>query len=87
MFVNDQPGTLTLHFDSLRSEAHVQAIPEPGNGFTVFLGLVVASAIARQIRRRRKILIADLATRQSQLLHNLRNPQTCSGRALHSTAS
>jgi hypothetical protein len=50
MFVNDQPGTLTLHFDSLRSEAHVQAIPEPGNGFTVFL-VVVASAIARQMRR------------------------------------
>lgn len=29
MFVNDQPGSLTLHFDSLRSDAHVQAIPEP----------------------------------------------------------
>jgi hypothetical protein len=48
--INDQPGEITFHFDSLVSEAHVQAIPEPSSGFTVFLGLVVVVVIARQIR-------------------------------------
>jgi hypothetical protein len=52
MLLNNQPGTITLDFESLLSEAHVQAIPEPSSGLTVFLGLVVASGLARQIRPR-----------------------------------
>jgi hypothetical protein len=51
--VNDQPGEITFHFDSLVSEAHVQPIPEPGSGLTVFLGLMIASGAARQLRRRK----------------------------------
>jgi hypothetical protein len=47
MFVNDQPGSLTLHFDSLRSEAHVQAIPEPASGLMVLFGLMASRAVQR----------------------------------------
>lgn len=49
--VNNQPGEITIHFDLLLSEAHVQAIPEPSSGFTVLLGLVVVSVVACHIRR------------------------------------
>lgn len=51
--VNDQPGEITFHFDFLQSEAHVQPIPEPGSGFTMLLGLMIAPGVARQVRRRK----------------------------------
>jgi hypothetical protein len=46
--VNAAPGSLTLHFDSLLSEVHVQVVPEPPSGrFTGMTFLVLLAVRSR----------------------------------------
>lgn len=71
MFLNNQPGTITLNFESLLSEAQVQATPEPSSRSTVFLGLLVVGSgiLARQVRGK-----ASPVERLSPRLHSGARP-------------